>query len=243
MVVALLTSKREYRNLPVFYTYILWALIVDCAMMVLQANFPRLYRESYMAEVCLDSLLQYGILIELTWSVLRPFRSSLPRGTVAAISLAIALMAAVTWPFATIQGFSGLPAQWHFLVRIEQTFAILRVLFFIALAAGSQALSIGWRDRELQVASGLGIYSIASLFGSILHTRQSFGAQYVAVERFIALSYLLSLVYWIASFARESAPRRDFTPQMQGLLVAIAGVARSDRAGLGGIGPRNRNIP
>ena len=43
--------------------------------------------------------------------------------------------------------------------QLQHTVSILRILFFLVLAGGSQLLSIGWRDRELQVATGLGFYS------------------------------------------------------------------------------------
>jgi len=241
--VGLLTWKRDYRLLPMFYAYVAWALIVDCGMLALRSASPRLYVPFYFVEVLLDSLLQYCILVELTWSVLRPFRASLPRGIVAWISIAVAILGAAAWPFAVIPDISGQAMNWHFLVHLEQTFGILRVLFFVVLAAGSQVLSIGWRDRELQVATGLGFFSLASLAGAIMHMHQVYGANFRLVYRFIAVSYVVSLLYWVVSFALKPAPRREFTPQMQGLLLSLAGVARTHRTELADLtaGPvRNR---
>ncbi len=45
-------------------------------------------------------------------------------------------------------------------------------------------------------------------------------------------SFLCSLIYWVFSFAQKQAERREFTPQMQNMLLAVAGVARADRAAL-----------
>jgi len=39
------------------------------------------------------------------------------------------------------------------------------------------------------------------------------------------------------SFAQKEAERREFSPQMQGLLLAVAGSARSTRIALTGSGP------
>lgn len=230
VLVGLLIWKREYRSLPFFFAYVLWALIVDCGMLILHAASSKLYVPFYVVEVPLDSLLQYGILVELSWSVLRPFRASLPRWIVPGISVTVAVLAACAWPFANIKGFVGLPANWPFLLHLEQVFAILRILFFLVLAAGSHALSIGWRDRELQVATGLGIFSLVSLAGAIVHTHQVYGANFKLVYRFIAISYLCSLLYWLYSFAHKQATRREFTPQMQELLLSLAGSARAQRA-------------
>ena len=45
-------------------------------------------------------------------------------------------------------------------------------------------------------------------------------------------SYIVAMMYWVFSFAQKEAERREFTPQMQNFLLAVAGVARADRAAL-----------
>lgn len=228
-LVALLWWKRAYRHLPVFCAYILWGLASDCAMSILQRRFPAQYLTIYLVEVSLDSLFQYGVLVELAWSVLQPFRNSLPRRFLWGISLAILVLAAIAWPFSTVQGAATLSFEWLFVARIQQTFAALRILAFLALAGGCHALSIGWRDRELQVATGLGIYSLVSMVGTVVHTHQAVGTAYRVVDLVVAGSFLISLVYWLISFSQKERPRREFTPQMQELLHRLAGEARSRR--------------
>ena len=102
-------------------------------------------------------------------------------------------------------------------------------MFFLALAALSQFLAIGWRDRELQVATGLGFYSIISTGAALLLTHPGSLHQFDVVEDFVAFSYFCSLLYWVYSFVQQEAPRQDFSPRMQNLLLTVAGVARSDR--------------
>lgn len=216
--------------LPVFYAYIAWGVASDLGMLCLQYQHASHYLQIYIGEVSLDSILQYGVLVELTWAVLRPLRDSLPRGTLAGISLALIALGAATWPFSDARGFLGFPPQWHFLARLQQSIAILRILFFMALAAGSHVLTIGWRDRELQVATGLGSFSLVSLAGSIVHSHQRLGLNYHVVDVIVAASYVGTLSYWLISFAREEAPRREFTPQMRSLLFALAGTASAQRA-------------
>ncbi len=118
------------------------------------------------------------------------------------------------------------------IVHVQQTTSILRVLFFLTLAACSQFLSLGWRDRELQVATGLGFYSLVSLGAAMIHTHQTTVYQYKHLNQFVVASYICSLAYWVYSFAQQEAERREFTPQMQNFLLAAAGVAREQRLAL-----------
>jgi hypothetical protein len=45
-------------------------------------------------------------------------------------------------------------------------------------------------------------------------------------------SYICSLLYWVFSFAQKEAERREFSPQMQGFLRAVAGTARATRVAM-----------
>ena len=111
------------------------------------------YFTAYLSETAVDSALEICVLIELVWSVLRPLRASLPRGALAVVAGVVVALGAAIWPFAVIPGFSNLPAKWHLLMHLQQTTSILRILFFLALAAGSQVLSIGWRKRAASSGS------------------------------------------------------------------------------------------
>ena len=230
--IALLAYRRAYRLLPAFCIYAVWALLSDVGMYFFRTRFPAHYVDIYIVEASLDSTLQYAILVELAWSVLRPYRNTLPRGIVLKISLIVAGLALAAWPLTSLQTAASFSPKFYYIARLAQTFAVLRILYFVALAAGSHLLSLSWRDRELQVATGLGIYSIASLAGSLLHTHQNFGPGYRIVDQVVAISYLCSLGYWLASFAQQDAPRREFSPAMSRILLAVAGSAHAQRAGV-----------
>jgi hypothetical protein len=117
-------------------------------------------------------------------------------------------------------------------MQLQQTVTILRVGFFLVLAGCSQWLSIGWRDRELQVVTGLGFYSIVGLCVAMLNMHQTTGVQYLHLNQIVIGSYILSLVYWLYNFAQQEVARREFTPQMQNFLLAVAGAAHSSRVTL-----------
>jgi hypothetical protein len=118
------------------------------------------------------------------------------------------------------------------LTQLEQTVSILRVLFFLLLAGASQLLSISWRDRELQVATGLGVVSIVSLVAAMLHMHQTTASQFQFFAEVVVASYVCSLVYWVVCFSQKEAARREFTPQMQSFLLTVAGAAHSSRVAL-----------
>jgi len=228
-VVGLLLYRRVWRILPVFCLYCSWDLLGNAGLFAAVRLPPASYLTAYLAETVVDSILEFGVLVELAWSVLRPFRASLPRGSPAVIGGIVAVLGAAIWPFAAIPGFGNLPPELHLLMRLEQTTAILRVLLFLALAGCSQLLSIDWRDRELQVATGLGFYSLVSLVVAMLHTHQKMGPVYNHLEQVVVASSLCSLLYWVFSFAQQEPERREFSPQVRSVLLAVAGAVRTNR--------------
>lgn len=231
-IVGLLIYRRVWRVLPVFCVYSTWILISNVGLYGIFYFFPRGYLTAYLTETVIESVLEVGILIELAWSVLRPFRASLPRGALVVVCALVLALAAAIWPFAVIPGFGNLPPEFHVLMRLRQTTSILRIVFFLGLAGGSQLLSIGWRDRELQVASGLGFYSLASLALAMLHAHLATGSQYTLLNQVEVCAYLCSLMYWVFSFSQKEAERRELSPQMQGFLRAVAGTARATRVAM-----------
>ena len=232
-LVGLLLYRRVWRTLPVFCAYCAWDILSNLGAYVAQQYFPASYFHFYFAETIIDSALQFCVLVELAWSVLRPLRSSLPRSSLVVVCLLILIAGAVIWPFAVIPtGIAHLSRQWFLLLQLQHTVSILRILFFLLLAGGSQLLSIGWRDRELQVATGLGFYSLISVAVSILQSHQSTGVQYRRLNEFVVVSFVGSLFYWGYCFLHKEAERREFTPQMANFLLAVAGAAHSSRVAL-----------
>lgn len=233
VVVALLIYRGIWRQLPLFCIYCIWDLSIDLAGLTSARLFPSYYNwTNFLIQATVDSALQFCILVELAWSVLRPIREFLPRFSLLAIGSVILLVGSAIWPFTTLPNIEQLRVAQRLLIHLQQTVAILRILFFIVLAASSQVLSIGWRDRELQVATGLGIYSLISLGVTILQAHTPMGERYRHLYEIAILGFVGSLLYWVLSFAQKQAQRREFTPHMQSLLLSVAGVARAERVAL-----------
>ncbi len=234
VVVGLLCYRRLFRTLPVFFSFCVWDVSSNIAAFIITQYHiidAHVYFQVYFWETIIGSTLEFCVLVELGWSVLRPLRASLPRIAPFVVGALILAAGAVIWPFAAISGIAA-AKQSLLLAHIQHTVSILRILFFLALAASSQLLSIGWRDRELQIATGLGFYSVVNVAVSMLQSRQSTTAEYVHLERFVVVGMVCSLIYWVISFAQKEAARREFTPQMQKVLLAVAGSARTARVAI-----------
>jgi magnesium-transporting ATPase (P-type) len=197
------------------------------------ASFNATYLQISTIEMIVDSALLFCVLVEVAWSVLRPIKSSLSRGSLIVVAALILLAGAAIWPFAAFAGLAHAASkQWLLLTQLVHTVSILRMLFFLLLAGGSQLLSIGWRDRELQIATGLGFYSFVTVAVSILQAHQTTRSQYVGSYEIGVAAFLGSLLYWTYCFAQKEAERREFTPEMQRILLSVAGAAHSTRVAL-----------
>ena len=235
LLIGLLIYKRAWRILPFFFAYCLWDLLSNwgnfASKHILGSNSFN-YVATYLAATVIDSAFQFCILVELAWSVLRPIRSSISQRSLAILAVAVLAVGALIWPFSAPAGLAQYPLLLQLTAHLQQTVSIMRILFFLALAGCSQLLSIGWRDRELQVATGFGLYSLVSLGVAMLQARQIGAEQYSRLNELVIAAFLCSLLYWIFSFAQKEAPRRAFTPQMQSFLLAMAGAARANRSAL-----------
>ena len=230
ILILLLLRVRVFRSFPAFLVWVCWSFVNDTYFFVLSVRNIQPSLRMYEIEISFDSILMFVVLVELAWSILRPVRSSLPKYSWLAIVGLILIAGTIVWFVAglTVPGYLTPEGQAFF--RLQQTGAILRVVVFLAMAAFSQLLSIGWRNRELQIATGFGFYSIVSLAVTILHTHQvSTTPQYHWLDEAGAVSYIFALSYWVFAFATQEAQRREFTPQMQNFLLAAAGSARSAR--------------
>ena len=232
-LVGLLLYRRVWRTLPTFCLYCIWDILSNVAALLITRHYPlAVYFKVYFVQTIVDSILQFSVLVELAWSLLRPLRASLPRKTLIVLAVLILLAGAAVWPFSAVPGLTHVSKQAHLLLQLQQTTSILRILFFLFLAAGSSFLSISWRDRELQVATGLGFVSLFGFTAVMLHAHETTASQFQYLNQVLVASYLFCLSYWVYCFLQQEAQRREFTPQMQNFLLTVAGAAHSSRVTL-----------
>jgi hypothetical protein len=234
LVIAMLFFRNIWRTLPIFCVYCIWDVVSNVGLSLASPHLQdRVFFQIEFVRAIIDSALIFCVLVELAWSVLRPVRASLPRSAMMLLGVLILVAGAAIWPFAALPGMEhSTSREGLILMQLQQTMWIVRILVFLVLAGASQLLSIGWRDRELQVATGFGLYAIVGLTVAVLQTHQTTTVQYQQYERIAAASYFCCLLYWVVSFAQKEAERREFTPQMRSFLLAAAGAARTTRVAM-----------
>lgn len=234
VILGLLVYKRTYKLLPLFSSYIAWSLLNDLGAFLLFRIYPNSELRIALVSTIIDSIFMFCVLIEISMSVLKPVRAMLSQWAILAVAAFIAVVGCLIWFLVKFPGFDKLQGDFQTLEHINFTVSVMRLLFFLILAGLSQMLSIGWRDRELQIATGFGFYALASICVGILHWNLGAGnptldSQYHLLDQMKSACYIGSVVYWVFSFLQEVPERREFTPQMQNFLLAVAGNARAAR--------------
>ena len=203
-------------------------------LFLLIRHYPNKELRIFLGSTIIDSIFMFCVLIEISMSVLKPVRALLSKWAIVGVGAFIAVVGGLIWFLVKFPGFDKLQGDFQTIAHIQLTVSAMRLLFFLLLAAFGQMLSIGWRDRELQIATGFGFYALASIAVGILHWNLGAGnpgldQQYHLLDQMASACWSGSLIYWVFCFAQEVPERRQFTPQMQSFLVALAGDARSTR--------------
>jgi hypothetical protein len=224
-----LIVRRQYKTFPVFTFYIAFSLFNDVGLGALILLYPiHIARSIAFGLLPLEYLLELGVLLEITWNVLRPVYVSLPQGSIRVFiaSVALALL-------------GGILLAWHFdntgnriqdlKAPLDLTVGLLRMLIFVATAGFAQLLGIGWKNKVLQLATALSFYSAVDLIVSLVG-RYSGGSRELEGIRTVAFALELGFLVW--AFTTKEVRRREFSPQMEQFLVTLAGRAKLARTAL-----------
>lgn len=233
LLLLILVYRRLYRIFPIFTAFILWAALSDLFQLAVlmghhDANSWLYYRTTFSTNILLYAL-EIGVFVEIAANVLQPVRRSLPKGILYILMGCMAIIAVGAFFFAAHLNGSTLAHPRAFVV-MDASVAILQLVTFALIAAFSQVLGLTWRNHVLQLASGLAFYAAITLVVGLAHSYLRAGPEYATRYREIAhlgvAGYLCSLSYWCYSFARQEAPRKEFSPQMAQLLVSISGSSK-----------------
>jgi hypothetical protein len=227
-LLVILLARRQYVSYPVFTFYIAFNVLTDIGLEAVMAVSPHVGQSVGFLLLPLQYMIDLGVLFEVAWHVLRPVQPSLPPGTIRVfVGLVVIAM------------LGGTLLAWEFrhggnqisdIKRpLDLTVGFLRMLIFAVTAGFAQVLGIGWKNKELQLASALSFYSAVDLIVS-LAARNSTG--FDAYEPIRGLAYVLELGFLIYAFTTKDVGRREFSPQMEQFLVTLAARARVARTAL-----------
>lgn len=233
-LVLVIFRKGLAKLYPVFLLYLLVNMTEDPLTWILNGPGPR-YARFYFVITVLDYLLQLLVLFEVSSNVFRPSRKSLPFPAWPVALVGALICAAIAATLSPQFHVASLHSVSQLFFRVTLGLALLKLLLFAFMIGFAQLLGIGWKNHVLQLATGLAFFGTVSVSIQIAvsHLRGSdqiaFVSQYVQLTQIQAVAYLATLGFWIWAFSRNEAPRKDFTPQMQQVLVTIAATARRTR--------------
>ena len=219
LLIGALSMRGIIRRVPTFLMYTYWIVINDLLGVVIYHQFPGSYYLYYKIQITCDGLFLCLVLLDLTRSVLRPLPVVSARGILFLLLLLTVSVGSMLWRMSdtwTIQAWSG---WWHTTLRLGMTFSLVRILFLLLMAGLIQFLTdhfipVGWGDRELQIATGIGAYALVSVAASFAHTYFLSPTAYRVIEQGVSASYYLCLVYWLVCFLRPEYTSAEQTDQV-----------------------------
>ena len=229
-----LIQRSLARLYPIFLLYLLLNLVEDPLGWALQGS-ETIYLRYYFVVTILDYILQLLILFEIGRNVIRPSKRSIPFPVAPVAIVGVLLCALIAASFSPQVQLIGLGHTREILIRVSLLLAILKILLFVTLAVFAQVLGIGWKSHVLQLASGFAFYGAVSLMVQLSSTRvagsdnTSYVIHLTRLAQIQSAAYNFTLIFWIWAFSRNEAQRKDFTPQMQEVLVTIAESAKRTR--------------
>jgi len=250
LLMIVLVRNKIYKEFPIFVLYSFFAMASDPVVILWMYHLhvpsaswgsnPNYYRVFYAVTIP-EYLLGFGVLLEIGKEVLAPKKRSLPSGSVWLLAALMAAGALVVYLFVGHASSATLLTRLgSALVTVGLTNAILRIVCFTIIAVFAQLLGVNWRNHVLQLATGLAFYGAVDLIVRLAHAHLASGgnvavyyAQFRLLDEIRVLGYLSSLTFWCWSFAKKEAPRKEFSPQMAGFLVSMAGAAKRDRSQFG----------
>lgn len=211
VLIGIVWKRGVGKRLPVFAAYLAWGIITDVAMLVVWERLRGYYPQVFRIESSLDACLQFLVLFELARLAFRYLPTIVSRGI---LSLFLVLTVGAGWGVWRITNWwipRGFSADGHTLWHEQIAASLLRIFFLLALGWLIQFLNrhfipVGWAERELQVATGFGFYSLGSLATCLGHTNNLPPTVYHLLDNVATLSFLGVLAYWLVSFLRPERP-------------------------------------
>lgn len=215
LLLGVLLSRGGARHVPAFVGYVYWLILSDIAMYV--ALGLDLYARAFPVELWCDGMVLFVVLFDLARSVLRPLPKIASRSVLLLLIGMVAGAAPIVWRISDSWSQDGWSEAWHSVMRMQMTLALLRILFLVLLGGLIQFLvnhsvRVGWGERELQIATGVGIYALASLAATLLQTHHWSAAVTVGIQEGVSSIFFVVLIYWIAIFSRRAVDIAGMSP-------------------------------
>jgi hypothetical protein len=210
VLLGLLLRNGTYRSIPFFFAYVLWGALDDIVSLFLTSSTASEgYLQHYVLAMTLDALFELAVWVELGRAVLRHNRAKPPQPALALLLFALA--AVLVWSMAQMSLWhSGVTLLRMLFVYLRQAHVIMMVAVLLTFVWLSGILGLRWAERELQIATGFGIYFMVSLTVYVLHTHVDFEPLSRRLDQIEVASHLGALLYWIISFLQFDEKPQNF---------------------------------
>lgn len=197
------------RRFPTFLIYAYWAVFNDLGAAVYYYNHGKDYLSVYGIQVTVEGLILIAVLFDLARLAVRPLPTIISRGILGFMGFIAIGVGAAFWRLSNTWVLLPPNSRYHFFLREQLTFSFLRVLLLVLIGGLVEFLSrhyirVGWGERELAIATGMGIYALASVAQSLGTTYQRLMAvtTYLEISLAVGIIYVVCLIYWIVCFLR-----------------------------------------
>ena len=220
-LLGILVSRHRTASFPIFTAYISFQILTAIVDFAAYSSGNRTaYFWIYWSLVCIDALLQLGLVYEMARTVLRPTGhwAYSARSTFLSIGLCGALLAAglacAIHPLA-----SGTLAVWSIRLNLFTTLLIAELVIAMLLAATRVGLQ--WRNHVMAIAEGMAIWVCISIIVDTAHSYWGWKAGYNSLEYLRMAAYLVALAYWSLSLWRVEPARTAISPELQKYVYSI----------------------
>lgn len=217
-LIVTLVVKRIAREIPVFFAYIIFELLLTFAVQAVRTYGSE---QSYLLFWCVaayvDVVFYFAVISELGKTLLRAGRKSEAQPALA-ISLFLlvgfALFRLIQWEL------SPRPFIWRLTTHTVQVTGLLQLAALLALVIWSNVKKLRWPRREFRIGSGIGFFALVEFADAI-----AYSYPYVHSPAFHWLSYVPSVAaigvyfYWLEYFLFEDSASVG-APNRLGELVA-----------------------
>lgn len=194
---AVLIHRRVFRGLPLFVVWMAYSPATCLSGLAIARYAPACYAPFWFVSTAIDTLFYLCVLVALGKSILRYNRAS------SSMTMALLLFALLTVLTSALSQWtlpSYLSFFWKLGLRSFQATTILQLAGLLTLISWSNLRKLRWRERELRVVTGMGVWTIVAFGFLILQTHGLSGPRYHWLGLLAPTSVLGVLIYWLHYF-------------------------------------------
>lgn len=210
-LILVLTEKRLARALPILTFYFGLSACVAIIGCLVFLRFSRYFLDFWLANLLFDSIFYPLVLMEIGKNVHRYNRNRpYPRAVVLLLFAGAFLL---VWSLGSWHVAPSLSFLWKVTLRAQQANAVLEVAALLTLVWWSSLQRLRWPDAELQIASGMAVYTLVAFAVAVLHSHGFLTPAFHWLDLLTPASCVAVLAYWVFYFSfKYQVPKdlRDF---------------------------------